>query len=909
MAAADHGPAGGDVVRDHGDRSVGSRGGRPHDRRHAGLRPARVARHPDCVHGRAGHAVPRLGHRDPGEHAARPAGLRDDDRGAGSGDERVRPHHEQRRPWARERLLGRRGPDVRAGSLLFAATPPMPTRSESVHRIFALACDLTGAERDALLCRECGGDDALRAEVEELLRHDENASFLGEARLAAVRGQLVRDDEPMPGRIGAFRITGVLGRGGMGVVYRAVQDRPVRDVALKVLAPGFGGAEARARFAVEAEALGRLQHPGIAQIFEAGSFAGTADRPYLAMELVEGEPLHAWAKRQSSIEARVRMVVQIAEAVHHAHQKGLVHRDLKPSNVLVSTDGRAKVLDFGIARLVDDDRGRTLHTHTGQMLGTLAYMSPEQANGQSERVDIRADVYALGVIAYELFAGALPIDVRGGAVTQVLLRIVEQEPVPLGAHDRRLRSDLQTIVGKALQKEPERRYDSAQALADDLQRFLQNEPIRARPATAAYLLRRFARRHRGLVAGAVLAVVALLVGSGLAVAWAVRAEAAETTAREEARIANQTTDILRWLLVGANPEFAAGRDLTAREILFAGRGVVERALAAEPVAGARVALIMGEVFVTLGEFATAEGLYQRAYDTLRGTIHGDDARLVEALHQRAWALLRAQRFDEAEPLFAEALAMHRRLGDANSIAPAKCFEGLAQIVSQRGDCDAALRLLGEALPLREREGDPLRLAYHWQSVATTNMLAGRLDAADAAYGKAQALLPTAGNEAYLASLATNLGNLRVRQRRLPDAETFFRQALELSETCYGATSPRLVSMLLNVGTICAQTNRFAESEPFLRRAIAVGGDETKSTDRALASALANLAKLCALQDRLEEAVGLWNRADAMEQRLRPGSPGHLELLHELASAHERLGDELTAAGIRDRIDAMQKPAK
>jgi len=785
----------------------------------------------------------------------------------------------------------------------------MSSRPEAVHRIFALACELGGAEREALVRRECGDDGALRAEVEELLRHDANGSFLGEPRLAAVRGQLGRDDEPAPERIGAFRITGVLGRGGMGVVYRAVQDRPVRDVALKVLAPGFGGAEARARFAVEAEALGRLQHPGIAQIFEAGSYASGSDRPYLAMELVEGESLQAWGKRPHPIEARVRLVVQIAEAVHHAHQKGLVHRDLKPSNVLVTAEGRAKVLDFGIARLVDDDRGRTLHTQTGQMLGTLAYMSPEQANGQSERVDVRADVYALGVLAYELLAGALPIDVRGGAVTQVLRRIVEQEPVPLGDRDRRLRGDLQTIVGKALQKEPERRYDSAQAFADDLQRFLQNEPIRARPATAAYIVRRFARRHRGLVAGVVLAVVALLVGSGFAIAWAVRAEAAEKTAREEARVANQTTEILRWLFVGANPEFAAGRDLSAREILFAGRGVVERALAAEPVAGARVALIMGEVFVTLGEFATAEGLYQRAYDTLRSTIPGDDVRLVDALHQRAWALLRAQRFDEAEPLFAEALAMHRRLGDEKSITPAMCLEGLAKIVSQRGDCDEALRLLGEALPWREREGDPLRLAHHWQSVATANMLDGRLDAADAAYGKAQALLPTAGNEAYLASLATNLGNLRVRQRRVQDAETFFRRALELSETCYGETSPRLVPMLLNVGTICAQTNRLTESEPFLRRAVAVGGDETKSTDRALASALSNLAKLCALQDRLEEAVGLWKRADAMEQRLRPGSPGHLELLHDLASAHERLGDEPAADGIRDRIDAMQKPAK
>ncbi|MBL8750705.1 MAG: tetratricopeptide repeat protein [Planctomycetes bacterium] len=271
--------------------------------------------------------------------------------------------------------------------------------------------------------------------------------------------------------------------------------------------------------------------------------------------------------------------------------------------------------------------------------------------------------------------------------------------------------------------------------------------------------------------------------------------------------------------------------------------------------------------------------------------------------------MRAQRFDEAEPLFVEALAMHRRLGNAASIAPAKCLEGLAKIATQRGDCDGALRLLDEALPMRERDGDVLRLAHHWQSVAIANMMGKRLEAADAAYDKALALLPTAGNEAYLANLLMNLGNLRVGQHRLQDAEANFRRALGLAETCYGKSSPRLVPMLLNVGTICAQTGRLDQAEPALRRAVAVGGDETKSTDHAYASALGNLAKLCAIQDRLEEAAGFYRRADAMEQRLRPGSSGHLELLHDFAAVRERLGDDIGADTIRDRIDAMQKPAK
>lgn len=345
----------------------------------------------------------------------------------------------------------------------------MSSRTESVHRIFALACELTGAERDALVRHECGDDAALRAEVEDLLRADESASFLGEDRLAAVRSQLGRAEEPLPERIGAFRIIGVLGRGGMGVVYRAVQDKPVRDVALKVLAPGFGGAEARARFAVEAEALGRLQHPGIAQIFEAGSHASANDRPYLAMELVEGESLHAWGKRQPSIEARVRMVVQIAEAVHHAHQKGLVHRDLKPSNVLVSGDGRAKILDFGIARIADTHKPGGMLTQLGMVVGTPAYLAPEQALGDS--LDVRTDIYALGCVLFELLTGRPPF------VSDSLQKLISAHLKDTPPSPQSLRNDLSPALSeavlKALAKDRAHRYQNVKELAVALKKSIE----------------------------------------------------------------------------------------------------------------------------------------------------------------------------------------------------------------------------------------------------------------------------------------------------------------------------------------------------------------------------------------------------------------------------------------------------
>src|SRR5262245_29467527 len=286
----------------------------------------------------------------------------------------------------------------------------MTTRAANVHRIFLLAAELTGTPREQCLREQCGDDPTLRTEVEALLRHDTDDSFLGEARLSGVRASL-QPEEAQPERIGSFRILEVLGRGVMGVVYRAAQDRPTREVPLKVLAPGAGGPETRARFALEAEALGRLQHPGIAQIYEAGTYASPhGDRPFLAMELVRGEPLHTWVLQHAPpLARRVALWAELCDAVHHAHQKGVIHRDLKPSNVLVDAGGRIKVLDFGIARLVDADRVTSQHTHTGQLLGTLAYMSPEQANGTAERVDVRTDVYSLGAIGYELLCGEPPL--------------------------------------------------------------------------------------------------------------------------------------------------------------------------------------------------------------------------------------------------------------------------------------------------------------------------------------------------------------------------------------------------------------------------------------------------------------------------------------------------------------------
>lgn len=435
-------------------------------------------------------------------------------------------------------------------------------KNRLVEEIFIEIMNLDASQRESVLIERCRGDSGLENEVRSLLEfHEQGASeegFLNPSELREQRAALEPVDHVRPQtRVAEFTIVGKLGEGGMGVVYIAQQERPRRTVALKLIRGGIATPSMVRRFEHEAEALGRLTHSGIAQIFEAGVAplpdGLTGVQPYIAMELVQGPALTDPQLRQNlSLRDRIALIIKVCNAVHHAHQRGVIHRDLKPSNILLTQDEASgtwspKILDFGVARITQrptDQHLTTMHTNVGQFVGTLAYMSPEQVHADPNQIDTRTDIYSIGVVLFELLTGTLPIDVRGKSMADAARLIEEQPPVRLRTVDKTYAKDLDVIIAKALEKSRDRRYQSASEIAEDLQRFLDGQPILARQDSLVYVLYKRLQRHRFATALVVL-FACCLVGFTAYAAWEAQVQRRLVIREREAREAvNQKAEEL-----------------------------------------------------------------------------------------------------------------------------------------------------------------------------------------------------------------------------------------------------------------------------------------------------------------------------------------------------------------------------
>ncbi len=686
-------------------------------------------------------------------------------------------------------------------------------RHERVKSLFHEALDRPAGERDAFLREQCEGDDALLAEIRDMLAFEESSpDFLESTAVARELSASV----PIPDRLGPFRVLQLLGEGGMGAVYEAEQERPRRRVALKVLHPGLATPHMLRRFELESEVLGRLEHPGIARIYEAGSSdTGRGPQPWFAMELVHGEPLTDYCVRHAlPLETRLELMAEVCDAVHHAHQRGIVHRDLKPANVLVGEQHRPKVLDFGIARPTDDDLPRaTLRTDPGMIVGTLQYMSPEQAGADPDAIDVRTDVYSLGVMLYELVARRPPLVLSRLPMHEALRRVLEDEPEPLRKVAPRVPVDVAVVVHKALEKDKERRYSSAAELAADLRRFLRREPIAAQPPSNWYRFCRFAARNKALVGGAAATLAALVVG--LAVALWQRNEAREALARVEGINRFLFSDVL----ASPTPEHL-GRDVRVVDVLAPAARSAERAFANDPRVAAEVLDAVGSSYRALGLPAESERLTRRALALLG---EGADDRLALRVRGHlADSLTDLDRSDEAvamlEPVVAAGTRQFGR-DDADtltfraSLAEAQWAAGQPErgVAELRAVAAARARVFGpeDARTLATRSELAVHLAELGEIAEARAMLTETLAIQERVLGPEHP--GSLGSRNLLAWMLTLGGAYQ-------DAEKLYAGLLPALVDVYGPDHPYTAEARIDMASCPLHLGRAAEAEASVRQA-------------------------------------------------------------------------------------------
>jgi serine/threonine protein kinase len=719
----------------------------------------------------------------------------------------------------------------------------------------------------------------------------------------------------VPESIGHYRILSLLGEGGMGVVYEAEQENPHRAVALKVIRAGYATGEMLHRFENEAQALGRLQHPGIAQIYEAGAAETPFGwQPYFAMELVHGQNLLAYCDQHKlNAGQRLELVARICDAVQHAHQRGLIHRDLKPANILVDESGQPRILDFGVARLTDSDAQATRQTDVGQLIGTLAYMSPEQVSGDPEEIDTRSDVYALGVILYEVLAAKAPYAI-GRQIHEAVRAIREEEPTRLSSVNRAYRGDVETIVAKALEKDKTRRYNSAADLAADIRHFLNDEPIIAHPPSSAYQLQKFARRNRALVIGIASVFVVLLAGIVASSMESVRAKRAELTARQAE--VQQRTERDRAVTAENNATQERDRAVTAEHAATEAR---DRAVRAEAqakrerdtaVVEKRRADTEADTAKAINDFLTTDLLAQasaigqgsnakadpdikvrtvldRAAGRIAGRFNGKpqvEGSIESTIGTTYWHL---GIYPEAKQHLARALDLDRAaLGHDNPVTLAVGTD-LGETYRSAGnyaESEALLRDTYETSLRSHGADDP-------QTLKAAGALAG-VYVMESKYAEAEPMLSDllersrrvlgADSESTLDATGA-LARVYFMRSKFPDAERLLQDMITIQRRVFGPEHPFTVGTMNNLAVLYQREHRNQDAEKLYATVIDIQRRVNGPTHPETLNALNNLGVLYSVEGKYSEASPIYeNVLEQWRKQLGPEHPRTLAVMSNLA---------------------------